>query len=332
MKIAIDAMGGDNAPVEIVKGAVKASSYLESDIILVGDENKIKPLIPANTKKITILHTDEFIEMAESPSVALRKKRRASIILAANLVKEKKADAVITAGNTGAFLEASVLHIGRLKSAKIKRPAISVVLPSFNKPTILLDAGANPECKPEYLVQFAKMGSTYAKHILNVENPTVGLINIGSEEYKGSSFIQSTYELLEKSNVNFKGNVEPNTLMEGVVDVAVADGFVGNIILKTAEGTGGLVTKLIKQHIGKNPISILGAMLMKSVFKKLKKEMDHSEYGGALLFGIDGISIKAHGRAKYDAVENAIKLAERMIKKDIIRLFAEDMAETEENG
>lgn len=325
MKIAIDAMGGDHAPGEIIKGAAEASANKKIHIILVGDEKQIKRHLPDGIKNISIEHTDEYVEMHESPSMALRKKRRASIIVASELVKQKKVDALISAGNTGALLEAVVLHVGRIKTAKIKRPALAVVLPTFNKPTILLDAGANPECKPEYLLQFAKMGCTYGKNILNIKKPSVGLLNIGSEDNKGNSFIQSTYELLSSSDLNFKGNVEPGTIMNGIVDVAVADGFVGNMILKTAEGTGELMTKLIKRYVAESFTAKLGALLMSGVFNKLKINMDHSEHGGALLFGVDGICIKVHGRAKSDAVFNAIKLAERMIARDIIKRFAEDM-------
>lgn len=335
MKIAMDAMGGDHAPAEIVKGAAKASEDKDLEIILIGDEEKIRKYLPEGSKNISIRHTDEYIEMQESPSSALRKKPRASIIVGAEMLKSKEADALISAGNTGAFLEAVVLHAGRIKSGatKIKRPAISVVLPAFRKPTVLLDAGANPECKPEYMLQFAKMGCTYAKNILNVKNPTVGLVNIGSEDNKGSTFIKATYDLLSSSGLNFTGNAEPGDIMNGTVDVAVADGFTGNIILKTAEATGELVTSLIKKHVSSSLPAKLGALLMKGVFKKIKKDMDHSEHGGALLFGIDGICIKAHGRAKRDAVWNAINVAKRMIKRDIIRKFAEDLSEgADRNG
>ncbi len=328
MKIAIDAMGGDHAPNETVKGAVMASKYTDAELVLVGNENKIKKLIPAKIKNISVEHTDEFIEMDESPSLALRKKRKASIIVAANLLKEKKVDALISAGNTGALLEAVVLHVGRIKTAKIKRPALSVILPTYQKPTVLLDAGANPDCKPEYLLQFAKMGCTYAKYILNRENPTVGLVNIGSEDHKGNAFSQATYELLASSGINFTGNVESGELMRGKVDVAVADGFVGNIVLKTAEGTAEIISKITKDLVKKNPVYLMGALLLTGLIKKLKIAMDHSEHGGALLFGIDGICIKAHGRAKADAIVNAIKLAEKMAGQNIIQKFSDDMNES----
>lgn len=331
MRIAIDAMGGDYAPAETVKGAEKAASGNKSlEIVLVGDEKKIKEHMSEDFPNISISHTEEYVEMHESPSAALRKKPNASIIVAAKMLKERKVDALISAGNTGALLEAALLYVGRIKTdkVKIKRPAISVVLPTFNKPTILLDAGANPECKPEYLIQFAQMGCIYSKHIIGVDNPTVGLINIGSEDNKGSAVIKASYELLKSSNLNFKGNVEPSTIMKnGEVDVAVADGFTGNIVLKTAEGTGELVTRLIKKHVSNNIFAKIGGLLMKGAFRQIKKDLDHSEHGGALLFGIDGICIKAHGRAKHDAIENAVKVAVRMINKEIIKKFAEEMSE-----
>lgn len=326
MKIALDAMGGDNAPEEIVKGALLAAEKLQSEIVLVGDEARIRKIAPHLPNSISIVHTDEYITMDESPSVALRQKRNASVIVAANLLKSKEVDAMISAGNTGALLEAVVLHVGRLKSAKIKRPALSVVLPSYKKPTIFLDAGANPDCKPEYLLQFARMGATYAKYMLDRENPTVGLLNIGVEDKKGNQFTQETFALLSASkSINFVGNVEAGAIMRAQVDVAVADGFSGNILLKTAEGIAEIIYKTAKDIIKSNPLYVVGILLLTGVLKKLKKAMDHSEHGGALLFGIDGICIKAHGRAKKEAVCNALKLAEKMIKMDIITKFTEDM-------
>ncbi len=325
MKIAVDAMGGDNAPHEIVKGVITAASFVKGELILVGDETKIKPLIHNKPHNVSIVHTDEYIEMDENPTASLRRKKNASIIVAAKLVKNKEADALISAGNTGALLEASLLHMGRIKSAKIKRPALSVVLPTYKKPTILLDAGANSDCKPEYLLQFAKMGMIYSKYIIGLENPTVGLINIGSEPNKGNSFSLEAFELLSNAGINFVGNVESGAIFRGQVDVAVADGFTGNIVLKTAESAAELINKLIKDIVKSNPIYLLGALLFKGVFQKLKSVLDHSEHGGALLFGVDGICIKAHGRAKFDAIVNAIKLAQKMSKTNIIAKFTEEM-------
>lgn len=329
MNIAIDAMGGDHTPAEIAKGALEASREISGEIILVGDETKIKKYLDSgkgDLSKIQIRHTDQYIEMDETPSLALRKKKDASIIVAAKLLKKKEAAALISAGNTGAIMEAVVLNVGRIRHSNIKRPALSVVLPTYRQSTILLDAGANAECKPAYLLQFAKMGCTYARNILDRPNPRVGLMNIGSEEKKGNAITVAAYELLSQSGINFIGNVEPSGLMNGDVDVAVADGFVGNMVLKTAEGTAEFFTKVLKDLIKSEKLAMLGALFQKNVFRKLKEKMDHSEHGGALLFGVDGICIKAHGKSDAKTIVSAIRLAERMAKQDIIRKFAEDMA------
>ncbi|MDQ7824621.1 MAG: phosphate acyltransferase PlsX [Candidatus Eremiobacteraeota bacterium] len=329
MKIAIDAMGGDNAPDEIVKGAFAALKGCRCDIVLVGDRERIKKCMPGKSipKRITIHHTEQFVEMHENPTLALRKKKNSSILLAAELLKKGEVSALISAGNTGALMESVLLTVGRVKGVKIKRPALSVFLPSYRQHTVFLDAGANSDCKPEYLLQFAKMGRIYARNILNRENPKVGLINIGSESGKGNMLTLAAYELLSRSDLNFVGNVEPRDLFYGEVDVAVADGFVGNMVLKTTEGTAELLIRLLKDYIKQGNISKMAALFLKPAFDKLKKKLDHSEYGGALLFGVNGVCIKSHGRADSKTMQNAVKLAEKIVNQDIIRRFAEDLSE-----
>lgn len=329
MKIALDAMGGDNAPEEIVKGAIGASKEINSEIILVGNREKILPFFKnrATPKKISIHHTDQFVEMFENPTMALRKKKNSSILIASQLLKNGDAQALISAGNTGALMEAALITIGRIPGMKIKRPALSVLMPTYDKHTIFLDAGANSDCKPEFILQFARMGNIYAKKIMSRDNPKIGLLNIGSEQTKGNSVTLAAYELLNNANLNFIGNIEPRDLLSGAVDVAVTDGFVGNMVLKTAEGTAELFTKLLKDYIKRNSLSKIAAILLKPAFKALKRKLDHSEYGGALLFGVDGICIKAHGRADSLTIQNAIKLAEKIINEDIVKRFAEDLIE-----
>jgi glycerol-3-phosphate acyltransferase PlsX len=327
MKIAIDAMGGDNAPHEIVNGVVASLKEVDCDIVLVGNQDRILQCFKHKSlpKRASITHTDQYVEMFENPTTALRKKKNSSILVAAGLLKSGEVSALISAGNTGALMEAALITVGRIPGVKIKRPALSVLMPSYKDNTIFLDVGANSDCKPEFLVQFARMGSIYAKKVLRRDNPKVGLLNIGSEETKGNALTLAAHELLSRTNVNFVGNVEPRDLMGGNVDVAVADGFVGNMVLKTAEGTAELFIRLLKDYLKKNSLSKLAALLLKPAFSALKKKLDHTEYGGALLFGVNGICIKAHGRADSKTILNAVKLAVEIGQLDIIKCFAEEL-------
>lgn len=327
MRIAIDAMGGDNAPQEIVNGVVAALKNIDCEVALVGNQDRILQCFKHKTppKRVSIIHTDQFVEMFENPTTALRKKKNSSILMAAGLLKSGEVSALISAGNTGALMEAALIMVGRIPGVRIKRPALSVLMPSYKENTIFLDVGANSDCKPEFLLQFAKMGSVYAKKVLRRENPRVGLLNIGSEATKGNALTLAAHELLSHSHINFVGNVEPRDLLNGAIDVAVADGFVGNMVLKTAEGTAEFFVKLLKDYLTKNSVSKLAALLLKPAFSALKKKLDHTEYGGALLFGVNGICIKAHGRADSKTIHNAIKLAVDIGQQDIIRCFAEEL-------
>ncbi|OCL26051.1 phosphate acyltransferase [Orenia metallireducens] len=323
MKIIVDAMGGDHAPYEIVKGAIEASQEIDSKLILVGIEEKVKKELAKYTydkDKIEIYHASEVIGMNESPAKALRKKKDSSIVVGSKMVKEGAGDAFVSAGSTGAVMASSLLKTGRIKG--IKRPAIATVFPTLKEETLLLDMGANVDSKPEHLVQHALMGQIYAKNLLDKKNPTVGLLSIGEEEKKGNELTIETHKLLkEMDNINFVGNVEGRDIFTGKYDVILCEGFVGNVVLKTTEGLASALFKIIKREITATFLGKIGALLLKSAFKRVAKKMDYTEYGGAPLLGIDGITIISHGSSNAKAIKNAIKNAEKGIKADLINLI-----------
>ncbi len=309
MKIALDAMGGDHAPSEIIKGAVMAVQKGYAEVILVGIQEIIeKELSNYNDiQGISIHHASQIVEMDEA-ATAVRKKRDSSMMVAAKLVKENVAQAMVSAGSTGAQMAASIMNIGRIKG--IHRPAIVTVMPTLNGPKVLLDAGSNVDSKPENLLQFAYMGSLYAEKILGYETPKVGLINIGTEKSKGNQLTLAAYDLLAESNLNFYGNIEARDIPDGIVEVMVCDGFVGNCILKLAEGMANGFGTLLKREISKGSIfTKLGALALKPALIGFKKQLDYSEYGGAPLLGINGVSVICHGSSKAVAICNAIKVA-----------------------
>lgn len=324
MKVVLDAMGGDYAPLETVKGAVEAIKEKKGlNIILVGQEELIKEELKKykyDEKRVEIKNATEVIAMDEKlpPATAVRQKKDASINVALTLVKEGVGDACVSAGNTGALMAASQMKLKRIKG--VLRPAITTVFPGTdNKHLVLLDAGANADCKAEYLDQFATMGHEYAKVLLNVENPKTGLLNIGEEDGKGNELTKAAFSLLkENKNIDFYGNIETREMIHGDVDVVVTDGFTGNIVLKTAEGTAHFMKDILKTGIKKSFIHKLGAFLMAPVFKDLKKQSDSSEYGGALFMGLNGISIKAHGNSDSKAIKNAILVANKFAENKFI--------------
>lgn len=319
VRVALDAMGGDYAPFEIVRGAVEASKSYGVEILLVGPQDILhQELSKYNLKgtSIQVIHATETIEMSESPMVALRKKKDASIVVANNLVAEGRADAVVGAGSTGAAMASSLFRLGRIEG--IDRPAIAAVLPTAKGWVVLLDAGANAECKPQHLLQFGLMGSIYAQAVLRLDNPRVGLINIGEEEEKGTEFTAQTYGLLRKSGLNFIGNIEGRDIPKGNVEVAVCDGFLGNVILKFAEGVGTVVFSLMREELPKGILGKLGTLLLKGNLKRLKKRMDYGEYGGGLLLGVKGVSVIAHGSSNYVAIKSAIRLAKESVEGEIL--------------
>ncbi|MEH7122901.1 phosphate acyltransferase PlsX [Bacillus sp. JJ1773] len=322
MKIAIDAMGGDHAPKEIVLGAMKAAAeYKDIEITLVGDETKIKEYL-TNPDRIEILHTNEVILATDEPVRAVRRKKNASMVLAAQLVSDGKADACISAGNTGALMAAGLFVVGRIEG--IERPALSPTLPTIGgEGFLLLDVGANVDAKPEHLLQYAIMGSIYSEKVRGISNPRVGLLNIGTEEKKGNELTKDTYELLQNANLNFIGNVESRDLLEGAADVVVTDGFTGNMVLKTIEGTALSVFKMLKSALTSSFKSKLAAAVLKPDLVKLKSKMDYSEYGGAGLFGLKAPVIKAHGSSDANALYNAVRQTREMVAHHVSETIKE---------
>jgi glycerol-3-phosphate acyltransferase PlsX len=326
MKIAIDAMGGDNAPKEIVMGAMKAvKAFSDIHITLVGDENKIKEHL-SNPDRITILHTTEVILATDEPVRAVRRKKNASMVLAAKLVSDGKADACISAGNTGALMAAGLFVIGRITG--IERPALAPTLPTIGgEGFLLLDVGANADAKPEHLLQYAIMGSIYSDKVRGIAKPRVGLLNIGTEEKKGNELTRQAYNLLKNANLNFVGNVEARDLLEGVADVVVSDGFTGNMVLKTIEGTALSMFKMLKTALMSSLKSKLAAAVLKPNFMTLKNKMDYSEYGGAGLFGLKAPVIKAHGSSNGQSIFSAIRQTREMVQKNVVEQISQTVEE-----
>lgn len=322
MKIAVDAMGGDYAPEETVLGAIEAVHAYSLDVVLVGEEIKIRRLLEkhgaAENIHIAVVHAGQVIEMHEHPAQAIRKKKDASILVATRLVKEGKCDAVVAPGSTGAAVSAALLGLGRIKG--IERPCIATPIPSKKGITVLLDSGANANSKPKHLIEGAIMGSHYAKYILGINKPQVGLLNIGEEASKGNELCQATYPVLEQlKTISFFGNVEGRDIPEGTVDVVVCDGFVGNVILKFGEGMALFIIKLVKDAIKNSGfIAKLGALAVYPALKTLKKRLDFTEYGGAPLLGVNGSFIICHGSSKAKAIKNAIRVADELVVQDVV--------------
>lgn len=342
MKIAIDAMGGDHAPKEPVLGALQALAHIKSDIVLIGDEVKIKAVLEGQTydaSRVSIVHTTEVIENEDKPVKAIKTKKDSSMVVGFKMLKEKQIDAFLSAGNTGALLAGGLLKVGRIKG--IDRPALCSVYPTSNGIAVLTDAGANADCKPRNLYEFAVMGSIYANKVLGINNPKVGLANIGVEEGKGNSLVQESYPLLKESALNFIGNAEVRDVPEGVADVVVCDGFTGNVILKVSEGVAKSFTTMLKEQIMSSKLMSVAALLIKPAFGALKKKMDYAEYGGAPFLGVDGILVKAHGSSNAKAFMNGIRYAQKCIDVDVVNVIkaelgskaveAEEMEDTSEN-
>lgn len=316
MKLAIDAMGGDNAPQAIVEGAIKAiAAFSDLEITLIGDKEKIKPYL-TDKQRISIIHTDEVIEGTDEPVRAVRRKKNASMVLMAKEVKEGRADGCISAGNTGALMTAGLLVVGRIEG--IERPALSPTLPTLDGTGFLfLDVGANVDAKPEHLLQYAIMGSIYAEKVRGIKNPRIGLLNVGTEDKKGNELTKQAFQLLEDAPLNFVGNVESRDLMQSVADVVVTDGFTGNVALKTIEGTALAVFSMLKSALTSNVKSKIAASILKPQLKVIKQQMDYSEYGGAALFGLKAPVIKAHGSSDPNAVYNAIRQTREMVANQV---------------
>jgi len=321
VKIAVDAMGGDKAPAEIIKGAVLAARKYSCEIILVGDAAKISGELNAaggDDLPITIRHAGEVIEMGEHPADAVRVKKDSSIVVATHMVKDGECDAVLSAGSTGASVAAAQLILKRIHG--IGRPAIATPIPTPQGTTLLLDSGANVDSKPEHLVQSGMMGALYAEHVLGKKNPTVALLNIGEEETKGNELVKETYQLLKGlKTINFAGNAEGRDIPRGVFDVVICDGFVGNVVLKFGEGLALTIMKLLTEELTANGgLQLLGKDLIAATFRNMSKRLDVSENGGAPLLGVDGCCIISHGSSDERAICSAIRVACNYVDSKIL--------------
>lgn len=320
MKIIVDGMGGDHAPAEIVKGCLEAALEFDLKIHITGDgqrlEDELKKL-GAPMDRFIITHTSQVITMEDSPVMAIRKKTDSSMVKGLEMVRQDPDSVLISAGSTGALMAGGLLKVGRIKG--IDRPALTSILPNRKNGTLLIDMGANTECKPENLAQFAIMGTLYMEKVVGRPNPTVGLLNIGTEETKGSELYKSAYKMLsEMKNINFAGNVEAREVPEGVVDIIVCDGFTGNIMLKYTEGLALSLFGMLKDEMLKTTRSKLGALLLKPGLRNFKKIMDYSEVGGAPLLGINGGIIKAHGSSNARAIKNAIRQGKLFLENGVL--------------
>ena len=344
-RIAIDAMGGDYAPSEIVAGAVWAAKEYDVAIELVGKPDQIESELErvrtegfmttsggfkATRVKVDYTKLDvkitpasEVIEMGEAPGQAIRKKKKASIVLAVEAVATGSSDAVVAAGSTGAAMASSLFGLGRLPG--IDRPAIAVTLPTMKKPVVVIDAGANSNCTPEMLYQFAIMGTTFAKNVLSIDAPRVGVLNIGEEAGKGNELAQKTYKLLEENQdkLEFVGNVEGKEIFSGVCNVVVCDGFVGNVALKITEGTSTMLFNMLKQEFKKDPLARIAGLIAKPFMKRIYKRINYEEFGGALLLGVKGITVISHGRSKAYAIRRAVKVAKEAVETGVNKKIAE---------
>ena len=326
-RIAIDAMGGDHAPAEIVAGALLAvREYSNVDVTLVGDEAAVRPLLHGpGADKITVVHAPEAVPMDQGASQALRAADRTSLGVAVNMVKNGEADAVVSAGNSGAFLAIALIKLRTIEG--IARPAIATVWPAINGPTVLLDSGANVDCRPEWLAQFGLMGSAYAHQVLGIEKPRVALLSVGEEPTKGNAQTLETAKLLEEAPVNFIGNIEGRELFHNAADVIVADGFVGNIVLKTGEGLIADLGKVLKETLlGGNLVTKLGAAMLAPSLRGLRKKFNYETYGGAPLLGLRGNCIVTHGRASRNAIKHAIGAAIAEVDHDVVGSITELVA------
>jgi glycerol-3-phosphate acyltransferase PlsX len=322
VRIAIDAMGGDHAPNEIVAGAVRASEELGVKVLLVGDPQQIASALPpkTNLERVEIVPTEEAIAMDEEPLNAVRRKRKASINVAMDLVKQQQADAVFSAGHSGAAMASALLRLGRLPG--VDRPAIGTVFPTVKagKPVLILDVGANVDCRPKFLEQFAVVGATYSKYVLGTDEPKVGLLNIGEEDTKGNELALRTHELLRaNTHINFIGNAEGRDVLSGEFDVIVCDGFVGNILLKFAEAVGGVILQILREELPQGLHGQIGTAILKPNLKRIKQRMDHAEHGGALLLGVSGVCLIGHGSSQAPSVFNAIRMAKEAVDNQVMQ-------------
>ena len=335
MNILLDAMGGDNAPDAVIRGAVRAAKEIKSNIILIGNEEIInakvkefygKDNIKEVSDKITIKHTTEQIEMEDIPTMAIKHKKDSSMVVGFRMLKEDEGDVFVSAGNSGALLTGATLLVGRIKG--IDRPAIAPMLPAYKKSFMLMDAGANTNCKPLNLVQFAQMSTIYLKNTFGIENPKVGLLNIGTEETKGNDLVKETYNLLkenaEEYGVNFIGNIEGRDCFAGEVDAVITDGFTGNVFLKTTEGLGKLVKRNLTESLKRNILTTLCTIPCLPAIKRFAKTMDYKEYGGALFLGVKKPVVKAHGSSDEYLFYFTLKQAQKFVESKAVEKMKEE--------
>ncbi len=328
MKIVVDAMGGDHAPAAPVEGAVLAAREYGVSVVLVGRPEVVEPELARHDTSgldIQIEPASEVIEMDDQPATAVRAKPDSSVVVGIKLLKQGRADGFFSAGNTGGVLAAAIFHLGRIKG--IKRPALSTIFPTVKGHCLLLDVGANAEVKPEFLVQFALMGHVYAERVLGIGRPRIGLVSNGEEETKGTPLVQAAHRMLKNiSSLNFIGNVEGKDIPAGLADVVVTDGFTGNVIIKLAEGLGGLMKQIIREELSRDPLSMVGALLSKRAFDRVSARTDYSVYGGAPLLGVDGVVIIGHGRSNPVAVKNGVRVAKTAVEQRVVSTIREGWA------
>jgi glycerol-3-phosphate acyltransferase PlsX len=330
MRIVVDAMGGDHAPAVVVDGAVQAARDLGLEILLVGRQEAVEAELKRHDTAgllMTVHHATEVIEMDEHPAAAVKAKKDSSMVIGMEMIKRHEADAFFTAGNSGGALAAALFRLGRIRG--IQRPALSTIFPSQTPQgyCFLLDIGANADCRPEYLVQFALMGSIYAERVLGVPHPRVAIVSNGEEEGKGNELVQETVPLLKASGLNFVGNAEGKDIPWGIADVIVTDGFTGNVIIKLAEGVSKMLMDIIKQELTSSSVSKVGALLAKPAFDQVKRRLDYREYGGAPLLGVDGVVIVGHGRSDALAVRNGIRMAAQTVENGVLDAIKQDLLE-----
>jgi len=329
MRIVIDAMGGDHAPTAAVEGALQALAETDSaelEVILVGNRDILAEKLGSNQRdnsRLHLKHAEQTVSMKESPTKAVRHKPNSSIAVGIDLLKSDEADGFVSAGNTGAVLASSLLSLGRIEG--VSRPTIGSYMPTVDRGCVMFDVGANPDAKPINLLQFAIMGSIYARYIFNISEPRVGLVNIGEERTKGTDVVIDAYGMIEQELPNFVGNIEGRNILSGNVDVVVCDGFVGNVLLKFGESIFNSISDMVKSEISDKPFATIGALLMKPVINSLAREFNYEEYGGVPLLGINGVSIICHGSSSSKAIKNAVGVARKMVDEDINAVIKEEL-------
>jgi glycerol-3-phosphate acyltransferase PlsX len=319
MRIVVDAMGSDNYPLPEIEAVIQAAEYWSDPILLVGQKELLQPLLASRKVpegRIEIIHAPEVLEMTDKPAAAARGKSTNSMAVGMDIVKNGDADAFVTAGNTGGAMANALFRVGRIRG--VKRPAVTGSIPVQGGVAVVLDIGANADCRPEYLYQFAIMGSIYSEKVFAIEKPRVALLSNGEEPGKGNMLIKETFPLLETSGLNFIGNVEPKEVYRGEADVVVIDGFSGNVFIKTSEAVASFLTRTIRSEIKVSPVSSIGGLLAKPAFSRVGKKLDPAEYGAALLLGVDALVFIGHGRSDKKAMFNAIRMARQAVENDVL--------------